>query len=227
MILNAACSHELLYTLTYHCLPFSRHLSRNALPVFGRLCRSFATQDVLVPWHLADHHAQDTPDTDNLSGQQSDQGTDHLYHPTRSPDTIARSQTTVSPPAVAGGNGVVHPSRGDGTISGPRTGNGMGVIAPEKTLGASKSEGHEDASVGVSAISSKMELVSAPRPSQPKHGVRLDAVSGAGGSVVYQRYCHVYVEGELEGLIERVEGLRLVESYYDRSNWCVVAEREA
>ncbi|CAM9734586.1 unnamed protein product, partial [Ectocarpus sp. 12 AP-2014] len=46
------------------------------------------------------------------------------------------------------------------------------------------------------------------------------------GSVVYQRYCHVYAEGELEGLVERVDGLRLVESYYDRSNWCVVAERD-
>lgn len=68
--------------------------------------------------------------------------------------------------------------------------------------------------------------VGAPTPNAPRHGVRLDGLAGGFGSVVYQRYCHVYVEGELEGLVERVRGLRLVESYYDRSNWCVVAERE-
>lgn len=69
--------------------------------------------------------------------------------------------------------------------------------------------------------------VPAPTPSAPRHGVRIDGVAGgAGGSVVYQRYCHVYAEGELEGLFEKVDGLRVVESYYDRSNWCVVAERD-
>lgn len=211
--------------LTYHGLPLSRHVSRNALSVFGCL-RSFATQDVLVPWHLADHHAQDTPDTDNLNDQKSNQGTDHTDQPTRSADTIAPSQTIVPPPAVAGGSGVAHPSCGDCTTSGPRTESRTGVVPPKQTLGGSKSANHKDAIVGVSATSSKADLVSAPTPSQPKHGVRLDGVAGAGGSVVYQRYCHVYVEGELEGLIDRVEGLRLVESYYDRSNWCVVAERE-
>lgn len=68
----------------------------------------------------------------------------------------------------------------------------------------------------------------APMPSlPPRHGVRVDPVAGAGnGSVVYQRYCHVYVEGELDELIGKVEGLRLLTSYYDRSNWCVLAERE-
>lgn len=68
----------------------------------------------------------------------------------------------------------------------------------------------------------------APMPSlPPRHGVRVDPVAGAGnGSVVYQRYCHVYVEGELDQLVGKVEGLRLLASYYDRSNWCVLAERE-
>ena len=67
--------------------------------------------------------------------------------------------------------------------------------------------------------------VSAPTPAAPRHGVRIDGVAGAGGSVVYQRYCHMYAEGELEGLVNNVDGLHVVKSYYDRSNWCVVAER--
>lgn len=65
----------------------------------------------------------------------------------------------------------------------------------------------------------------APAPRAARHGIRREPVSGSEGSVVYQRYCHVYVEGELEDLVEKVDGLRLLESYYDRSNWCVVAER--
>lgn len=179
-----------------------------------------------MPWHLADHHAQDTPDNGN--DQDNDQGTEHTEQPARSPETAASSQTTLPAPPVTGENDVAHPGRGDCPAPiGPRTGNGTDTIAPEQPLRGRESISHEDAMLGASSISGKVELVSAPKPSQPKHGVRLDGVAGAGGSVVYQRYCHVYVEGELEGLIERVEGLRLVESYYDRSNWCVVAEREA
>ena len=40
-------------------------------------------------------------------------------------------------------------------------------------------------------------------------------------AVVYQRYCHVYKKGELELLLQSVEGAVLEESFYDASNWCV------
>jgi alkylated DNA repair protein alkB family protein 8 len=42
---------------------------------------------------------------------------------------------------------------------------------------------------------------------------------------IFQRYYHVFEEGELEGLVEQVEELRVVHSYYDQGNWCVIAER--
>uniref|UniRef100_K3W7F8 Methyltransferase type 11 domain-containing protein n=1 Tax=Globisporangium ultimum (strain ATCC 200006 / CBS 805.95 / DAOM BR144) TaxID=431595 RepID=K3W7F8_GLOUD len=45
--------------------------------------------------------------------------------------------------------------------------------------------------------------------------------------VVYQRYCHVYTEGELEELVACVPGLKVVETQYSRSNWCVTVERVA
>jgi alkylated DNA repair protein alkB family protein 8 len=35
----------------------------------------------------------------------------------------------------------------------------------------------------------------------------------------------LFQEGELEQLISKVEGLRLVQSYYDQGNWCIVAEK--
>lgn len=40
------------------------------------------------------------------------------------------------------------------------------------------------------------------------------------------RYCHVYGEGELPELVASTPGLRLVETFYDTSNWCVIAEKE-
>ena len=42
---------------------------------------------------------------------------------------------------------------------------------------------------------------------------------------VLLRYYHVFEEGELEELVKKVEGLVVVESYYDQGNWCSVLER--
>lgn len=43
--------------------------------------------------------------------------------------------------------------------------------------------------------------------------------------LIYERYCHVYKEGELEDLCSRVPGCRLVESGWDRGNWFVRLEK--
>ena len=59
------------------------------------------------------------------------------------------------------------------------------------------------------------------RWSAARHGVA-DPVKKA---VVYQRYCHVYREGELPGLFRGLAGVEVIESYYDAGNWCVRARR--
>lgn len=41
-------------------------------------------------------------------------------------------------------------------------------------------------------------------------------------SVVYQRYYHVFKNGELEKLIGEIEGVKIIESYYDHENWCCI-----
>jgi SAM-dependent methyltransferase len=45
-------------------------------------------------------------------------------------------------------------------------------------------------------------------------------------AIVFQRYCHVYREGELGVLLRSVGGLRILEEYYDTGNWCAVVEKE-
>lgn len=47
-----------------------------------------------------------------------------------------------------------------------------------------------------------------------------------GGSITFHRYYHVFREGELDQLIEKhADNLHIISSYYDQSNWCVVAEK--
>lgn len=42
------------------------------------------------------------------------------------------------------------------------------------------------------------------------------------GLVVFQRYCHMYRQGELETLIAQIEELELVESAFESGNWQVI-----
>lgn len=55
--------------------------------------------------------------------------------------------------------------------------------------------------------------------------VSLDSPS-AGGASTHHRYYHVFREGELESLINHhVASLHIVSTCYERSSWCVVAEK--
>ena len=42
---------------------------------------------------------------------------------------------------------------------------------------------------------------------------------------VYQRYYHVFVKGELEGLIEQIEECKLISCGYERDNWYAIIEK--
>ena len=42
---------------------------------------------------------------------------------------------------------------------------------------------------------------------------------------VFQRYCHVYKEGELDKLASLIPEVEVVESYYDTGNWCLVLRK--
>ncbi|XP_051134585.1 tRNA (carboxymethyluridine(34)-5-O)-methyltransferase isoform X2 [Andrographis paniculata] len=45
------------------------------------------------------------------------------------------------------------------------------------------------------------------------------------GAVVYDRYYHVFSEGELERLVSGMDGAVIVDKFYDKSNWCVILEK--
>ncbi|OMO85742.1 Methyltransferase type 11 [Corchorus capsularis] len=45
------------------------------------------------------------------------------------------------------------------------------------------------------------------------------------GAVVYNRYYHVFGEGELERLVSGMDNAVIVDKFYDKSNWCIVLEK--
>lgn len=47
------------------------------------------------------------------------------------------------------------------------------------------------------------------------------------GAVVYNRYYHVFSEGELERLASGVGNAMIVDRFFDKSNWCIVLQKEA
>ncbi|XP_047308242.1 tRNA (carboxymethyluridine(34)-5-O)-methyltransferase [Impatiens glandulifera] len=45
------------------------------------------------------------------------------------------------------------------------------------------------------------------------------------GAVVYNRYYHVFGEGELERLVCGMSNAEVVDKFYDKSNWCIVLKK--
>ncbi|EEF48441.1 tRNA (carboxymethyluridine(34)-5-O)-methyltransferase [Ricinus communis] len=45
------------------------------------------------------------------------------------------------------------------------------------------------------------------------------------GAVVYNRYYHVFSEGELERLVTGMKNAVVVDRFFDKSNWCVILEK--
>ncbi|GAB2230978.1 hypothetical protein Droror1_Dr00027259 [Drosera rotundifolia] len=45
------------------------------------------------------------------------------------------------------------------------------------------------------------------------------------GAVVYNRYYHVFCQGELERLVSDMDTIQIVDQFFDKSNWCIVLEK--
>lgn len=45
-------------------------------------------------------------------------------------------------------------------------------------------------------------------------------------SKVFLRYYHVFEKNELEKLFEKIDTAKIIESYYEQGNWCVIFEKK-
>lgn len=68
-----------------------------------------------------------------------------------------------------------------------------------------------------------LEAVSSKSSAQERSKDERTADLGQLGYTTYQRYYHVFREGELLQLVSKVPALRVEQEYYDHENWCVLA----
>ena len=92
--------------------------------------------------------------------------------------------------------------------------------------GQESSSTSANSSAAVSAASESKatneEVVSTPQKStKGKKKEKQKLPEDQDDIIVFERYCHVYKEGELEDLCSRVPGCQIAESGWDRGNWFV------
>ena len=52
-----------------------------------------------------------------------------------------------------------------------------------------------------------------------------DYSSQLAGYTTFQRYYHVFKEGELGALFAKVGGIKVIDEFYDHENWCVLVQK--
>ena len=89
--------------------------------------------------------------------------------------------------------------------------------------------GHEFAKQDVFVpFHQKMYMYGWEKAFLPKHvdeDVGHGVIDESKRSVVLQRYCHVFIKGELDALISAFPEMRIVSSFRDAGNWAVVCEK--
>ncbi|PSC72219.1 alkylated DNA repair alkB-like protein 8 [Micractinium conductrix] len=76
------------------------------------------------------------------------------------------------------------------------------------------------------ASASQQQQQQQPQPLSPTPPSAAPAVDAAKGTVVFRRYYHLFAQGELDALVGQLgPQAALVDSFYDRDNWCCVYER--
>lgn len=163
----------------------------------GSSRRQFAAQDVLVPWSMAKRFSA------GLRAQGAAEGT-----ATPTPDSGSGS---------GGSSGACGQSAGQEAAGVEAAGSGSGAAAGDTGRGGASIRSVPLAEATAAGASPSSSPPAAP-PSQE---------GGEEGGVVYHRFCHVYCEGEVEGLLARVPNTHVVDSYFDTSNWCIEFEKTA
>lgn len=64
-----------------------------------------------------------------------------------------------------------------------------------------------------------------PRNSNFSHCTDSEPKSDPSPTQIFHRYYHVFQQGELEQLCKLVAGVKVVNSYHDQGNWCVILEK--
>ena len=89
------------------------------------------------------------------------------------------------------------------------------------TTSISGKQSTEEDAIAALHDASKVDSISLPCSVEQKS----NASTSEHGYQTFQRYYHVFRQGELTRLFAKVPFVRVVEEYYDHENWCVLAEK--
>lgn len=59
----------------------------------------------------------------------------------------------------------------------------------------------------------------------PWHNKRKTENGNVENKKTFHRFYHVFKKGELESLFKKIDNVKILESYYDDGNWCVIAQK--
>lgn len=168
----------------------------------------FASQDVLVPWHLRvdttpKNQKKNEPNLNTKTTTTTDNQQEEMYmSPPPPPSSSSPSSSSSSPSSYSPLSNV----------------NGRKEIAFDSIERRHKTQQQQ----GPTVINGNgHHAIMATTPT--------DINVNSSKEPVFQRYCHVYTNGELEGLIHKVAGgtlFQIESSYYDTGNWCVICTKK-
>uniref|UniRef100_A0A7N0ULY3 Methyltransferase type 11 domain-containing protein n=1 Tax=Kalanchoe fedtschenkoi TaxID=63787 RepID=A0A7N0ULY3_KALFE len=98
----------------------------------------------------------------------------------------------------------------------------QGMVGPEASNNGKDVENHQEYFVPWHLPYHRAEVSSASASALVSGLAKKDDKKGA---LVYNRYYHVFSEGELERLVKDMGNAVIVDQFYDKSNWCIILER--
>ena len=61
-------------------------------------------------------------------------------------------------------------------------------------------------------------------PHCARHAVAVGSVNNSKGTGMFERYYHLFTEQELSALATQLSGVQSMQTFYDKSNWCLILE---
>ncbi|GAB0091093.1 hypothetical protein DMENIID0001_058980 [Sergentomyia squamirostris] len=146
----------------------------------------------------------------------------------KSPPAPRLSPREFTLPLNTGLNGISGPQSSESVMNRSKIAAVRPVTKMACNTGAGCSMGAKAkiSSTSVPKVSLMLDLKAEPAEGGKSSSRQEPDAASVGGSATLHRFYHVFREGELETLINHhVTSLHVVQSYYERASWCVVAEK--
>ena len=166
----------------------------------------------MVPWHLQPKYTNSGKATAGKGAREQEKGRGRR----RRREREGRSQ-----PGPVEGDAIMDKDMGNATAVQSEGGQEGGVQSEGGQEGGVQSEGGQEG--GVQSEGGQEGGVQSEGGREGGEETRISDL----GYTTYQRYYHVFRQGELVDLVHRTPGLSVEQDFYDHENWCVLAVKNS